>query len=339
MKITVIWAWSWWLALSDVLAFNGNDVLVYARNLAAKREINTIHTSLKYLHGAKINKSIKATSSLKEALDFSNYILLAVPSSAIIDCLKEIKEIYPSNNYFFINAIKWLNLQTKKTMQQIIKEFFPIHKWLVSLLWPSFASEVVAKDITCISSVSENEREALFVQALFSNNYFRVYTQTDVIWAEFYSSMKNAVAIASWIVSWLGFWENSRASLIMRWLKEMAIIWHAMWAKNETFLGATWLWDLILTCSSSESRNFQAGYIIWKDDSAKKFLKNNKTTVEWLTTIAVIEDIAKEHNLELPILHSLYLIVYKNETPSEMLKEIMKRPLTNENHFINWLFQ
>ena len=330
MKISVIWAWSRWLALSDVLAYNGNDVLVYAKEPNSAEEINKKHTSEKYLDGKKIDKKIRACDNLKEALDFSNYLLIAVPSKFISSVLEEIKDIKPSDDYFFISATKWL--ASNKTIQQIINEYFPKHRWLVSVLWPSFAKEVIDKNITCICSVSEDKKEALFVQALFSNDYFRLYTQTDVIGAEIYSSMKNALAIASWIITWLWYENNTKASLITRWLKEMALIGDTLGAKKETFFWLTWLGDLILTCSSDESRNFQAWYQIWKDNSAKRFLKNNKTTVEWLATIWVIEEIAKKYELELPILHALYLVVYENAKPSEMLKQIMQRPLTKEHN-------
>ena len=329
MKISVIWAWSRWLALCDVLAYNGNDVLVYAKEPNATEEINTNHTSLKYLDGKKINKKIRACDNLKDALEFSNYLLMVVPSKFVASVLEEIKQTKPSNDYFFINATKWL--ATKKTIQQIINEHFPKHRWLVSILWPSFAKEVIDKNITCICAVSKVESQAQFVQALFSNNYFRLYTHTDVIWAEIYSSMKNAIAIASWIITWLWYEANTKASLITRWLKEMALIWNTLWAKQETFFGLTWLWDLILTCSSDESRNFQAWYQIWKADSAKEFLKTNQTTVEWIATVWVIEEIAQKYKLELPILHSLYLVVYKDAKPSEMLKKIMQRPFTKES--------
>lgn len=329
MKISVIWAWSRWLALCDVLVYNGNDVLVYAKEPDAAEEINTHHTSLKYLDGKKIDRKIRACNNLKDALEFSNYLLMVVPSKFVASVLEEIKETKPSDDYFFINATKWL--ASKKTIQQIINEHFPKHRWLVSILWPSFAKEVVDKNITCICAVSEVESEAEFVQALFSNNYFRLYTHTDVIWAELYSSMKNAIAIASGIITWLWYETNTKASLITRWLKEMALIWNTLWAKQETFFWLTWLWDLILTCSSDESRNFQAWYQIWKADSAKEFLKTNQITVEWIATIWVIEEIAQKYNLELPILHSLYLVVYKNAKPSEMLKKIMQRPFTKES--------
>lgn len=328
MKVSVIWSWSRWLALCDVLAYNGNDVLVYAKESDIADEINKTHTSLKYLDGKKIDKKIKATNYLKDVLEFSNYILIVVPSKFVASVLEEIKDIRPSDDYFFINATKWL--ANNKTIQQIINEHFPKHRWLVSILGPSFAKEVVDKNITCICSISSNEDEALFIQALFSNDYFRLYTTTDVTGAELYSSVKNALAIGSWIITWLWYENNTKASLITRWLKEMAIIWEALWAKQETFLGLAGLWDLILTCSSDESRNFTAWYQIWKDNSAKRFLKNNQTTVEWLATIQTIEEIALKYNLELPILHSLYLIVYKNAKPSDMLKEIMKRPLRKE---------
>lgn len=329
MKISVIWSWSRWLALSDVLAYNGNDVLVYARNSESANEINLHHTAQKYLWNRIFDKKIEANNNLNEVLNFSNYLITAVPSKSIISILKEIKSIKPSENYFFINATKWF--ANKKTIQQTINEYFPIHRWLTSILWPWFAKELIDKNITCVCSVSSNEDEALFVQALFSNNYFRVYTQTDVIWAEIYSAIKNTIAITSWVISWLWYdWINTKSCLITQWLREMSIIWKILWAKEETFFGLTGLWDLILTCSSDESRNFQAGYQMGKDNSAEEFLKKNKKTVEWLTTVWVVEEIAKKYNLELPILHALYLTIYEKAKPSDMLKTIMQRPLTDE---------
>ena len=329
MKISTIWAWNRWLALSDVLAYNGNDILVYARDTSSANEINEHHTSQKYLWDKIIDKKIQASSNLEEVLDFSNYLVIAVPSKSIIPVLKEIKKIKNSDNYFFINATKWFT--NKKTIQQTINEYFPVHRWLVSVLWPAFAKELIDKNISCLCSVSSNEEQALFVQALFSNNYFRLYTQTDVIWAEAYSSLKNAIAIASGIISWLWYGINTKSSLITQWIREMAIIWRILWAKEWTSFGLSGLWDLILTCSSDESRNFEAWYKIWKDNWAEDFLKNNRKTVEWLSVISVIEDIIEKNNLDLPIFHSLYEVIYQKAKPTDMLKKIMLRNLTDES--------
>lgn len=126
MKISVIWSWSRWLALCDVLAHNGNDVLVYAKEPDVADEINSINTSTKYLNNKKINKKVKATKKLEDVLEFSYYLLIAVPSKFINSVLEEIKHIKNSNNYFFINATKWL--ANDKTIQQTIKEYFPKHK-------------------------------------------------------------------------------------------------------------------------------------------------------------------------------------------------------------------
>lgn len=329
MKISTIWAWNRWLALSDVLAYNGNYILVYARDTSCASEINEHHTSQKYLWDKIIDKKIQASSNLEEVLNFSNYLVIAVPSKSIISILKEIKKIKNSDNYFFINATKWF--ANKKTIQQTINEYFPVHRWLVSVLWPAFARELIDKNISCLCSVSSNEEQALFIQALFSNNYFRLYTQTDVIWAEAYSSLKNAIAIASGIISWLWYGINTKSSLITQWIREMAIIWRILWAKEWTSFGLSGLWDLILTCSSDESRNFEAWYKIWKDNWAENFLKNNRKTVEWLSVISVVEDIIEKNNLDLPIFHSLYEVIYQKAKPTDMLKKIMLRNLTDES--------
>lgn len=330
MRISIIWAWNRWLALGNVLAHNNHEVLMFTREASESDEINNFHFSSRYLNWIKINENIKSTNNLQTALSFSNTLVIAVPSSVIPEILKNIKEIKDSDEYFFINSTKWLNLESKKTVQQIIKEIFPKHAWLASLLWPSFAKNVVLQDLTCVAAVSSKKEDAEFVQKLFSNDYFRVYTQDDVIWSEIYSSVKNAFAIASGILSWLWYKENAKASLICKWLTEMWKIWKAMWAKLDTVYWLTWIWDLTLTCSSSESRNFQAWYQIWKLDSTKWFLKKEHTTIEWFNAISVFEAISKEHNLRLPILHALYLVVYENQKPSDIISSLMHRPLKEE---------
>ena len=111
----------------------------------------------------------------------------------------------------------------------------------------------------------------------------------------------------------------------------MAIIWKILWAKEWTSFWLSGLWDLILTCSSDESRNFEAWYKIWKDNSAEDFLKHNRKTVEWLTVIWVVEDIIEKNDLDLPIFHCLYEVIYKKAKPTDMLKKIMLRNLTDES--------
>lgn len=332
MRIVVLGSGAWALALADVLANNGNEVLVYTRKIEAQEEINNKHTNSKYLNDLTINKNIVASTNLKELIEENDTFLLCVPSTSVSSLLNQIKE-YIKRPINIINATKGLDPNNKLTIQSIIKKEIDNKyiKSLVSILGPGFAKEVIERNLTCVCSVSSSLNDAKYVQKLFSNDYFRVYTCLDVIGAELYSSIKNAIAIASGIVSGLGYKENSKACLITRGLKEMRIVGKAFNALDTTFYGLTGMGDLILTCSSSTSRNFKAGYKIGLDDSSEEFLKTNKETVEGLATILTLKEIIDEKHLDLPIISSLYEVIYNNKKPSILIKELMKRPLKDED--------
>lgn len=332
MRIAVLGSGAWALALSDVLVNNGNEVVVYTIKKETEKEINSFHTNKKYLGELKINKAIFASTNLKEIIKNNDTFLVCVPSVGVESLLEEIKKyiVKPIN---FINATKGLEPKSKETIQTIINRVIDKKyiKSLVSILGPGFAKEVIERNLTCVCSVSVSLNDATNVQKLFSNDYFRVYTCLDVKGAELYSSMKNAIAIASGIVSGLGYKENSKACLITRGLKEMKILGSVYGAKDSTFYGLTGMGDLILTCSSFTSRNFKAGYKIGSDDSSSEFLKTNKETVEGLATILTLKEMMKEKNLDLPIINALYEVIYNDKKPSLIIKELMKRPLKYED--------
>ena len=171
----------------------------------------------------------------------------------------------------------------------------------------------------------------LRIQELFSNNYFRVYYTRDVIGAEFASSIKNAIAIASGILFGLGYKENSKAALITRGLNEITRFGLKKGAKKETFFGLSGVGDLILTCNSSESRNFKFGKMVAECKSAKKALLMNKDTIEGVYTIKVIYEISKHDSIDMPIINSLYQLIYEDRNLFETINDIMKRPLKNED--------
>lgn len=332
MKIGVIGSGSFALALSNILCENNNEVLLYSKNEATKDEINNFHTHKAYLGDITFNKNIKCSNSLKEVVTFSSTILLCIPSIYIKDTLIKMNE-YINEKIDIINGIKGLDFEDKLTIQQLIRKCIKEENInsITSLLGPGFAKEIINHNLTLVCACSYSLEAAKMVQKLFSNDYFRVYTSLDVVGAELYSSLKNAIAIASGICSGLGYNENTKAALITRGLKEMREIGKLFNAKDDTFYGLTGMGDLILTCNSKNSRNFSCGYQIGKDDSSKNFLEYNTQTVEGLNTIKLVKYIIDKYNLNLPILNSLYLVIYEGLKPSIVIKELMNRPLKDED--------
>lgn len=331
MKIFTIGSGAWGLALSNVLAENGNEVFVYTRHEESENEINNEHSLIKYLPKIKLNSKIFAVrdySSINEA----DYLLLAVPSKSVKDTIVVLNNVL-NKKIKIINATKGLEPSTNKRIQDYIfsnlkSEFLGE---VASILGPGFAKEVCLHNLTCLNSVSTSLTFAKEVQNLFSNNYFRVYVSNDVIGAEYASSIKNAIAIASGLMKGLGYNENTKSALITRGLAEMTRFGLKMGANKDTFFGLTGVGDLVLTCNSNESRNFTFGYLIGQRKDAKKVIEENKITIEGLYTIKVIHDLANTYHIETPIINALYDILYEFKDIRLTVQNLMLRPLKMES--------
>lgn len=205
-----------------------------------------------------------------------------------------------------------------------------ILKEVVSLIGPSHAEEVILRLPTIVNSVCESEEYSKVIQELFSNKYFRVYRNTDVIGAEIGVAIKNIIALASGMIQGLGYGDNARAALITRGLAEITRYGIAMGAKPETFLGLTGVGDLVVTCTSVHSRNFQAGLLIGKHDSAKFFWETNTKTVEGVKAAKIIHEEAKQKGIYMPITEEVYKVLFENYTPSVSVVNLMQKELKSE---------
>ena len=330
MNYGVIGAGAMGLALANVLLDNNKNVLVYGRNPAKVKYLNEKHQS-EYLDNIKLNEKLKAIDSLEELLNFSDALIIAVPSKEVKNIIKEINLII-KHKVLIINAAKGLEHNSKIGMQELIKLNFNKDYFLgvVSLLGPGFAKEIIRRNITLICAVSEDLNQAKLIQNDFSNDYFRVYVSDDVIGAEIGSAMKNAIAIASGILAGLGYGENSKAALITRGLVEIQRLGKILGGKSTTFLGLTGVGDLILTCNSLNSRNYSIGYEIGKTNDSLKALSSNHLTIEGYDTVKVLKELANENEIELPIINGLYRVLYLNDKPSIVINELMSRPLKEE---------
>lgn len=335
MKVGIIGSGTWGTALTQVLVDNGVDVLLYGNDLRQIEDINTNHKNAFYF-GDKIilPHNLRATSSIEDVVYERDIIILSVPTFAMRSVLRQIVPLLGNSKKIFINTAKGFELETKKTMSSLIRELIPERNRypVVSLIGPSHAEEVIVRDLTCICAVSKEEIIAKTVADLFSNNYFRVYTNNDELGAEIGVAMKNAIALASGILEGLGYGDNARAALCSRGLAEIVRYGLSKGAKLETYLGLTGLGDLVVTCYSFHSRNFQAGLEIGKANSATEFLKNNNKTVEGINTVKTMYELSVKENVELPIITCLYMILFQDRKPSEVVRYLMSRPIKKEKN-------
>lgn len=330
MRTVVIGSGSWGTALAQVLQDNNQDVMIYGVNKAEVDDINTNHKNFKYFGEVKLNSSLQATTDI-QCVKGADIVLLAVPTIAIESICQEINEIIDKKT-IIINVSKGFHPETNERMSEVIRRCINEDKLssVVSLIGPSHAEEVIIRLLTTIDAVSLKDEDAKTVQNLFSNQYLRIYTGNDEIGSELGVAIKNVMAIASGILSGLGYQDNTRAALITRGLQEMIRYGVHFGGKQETFMGLTGIGDLIVTCTSVHSRNFEAGYQIGKENSVENFFKNNTKTVEGVRTAKIVHRVASENGIEMPICEEVYQILYNGKHPSECASDLMIRDLKKE---------
>lgn len=329
MKVSVIGGGSWGVALGQVLVDNNHDILVYDINETTINLINNEHRHPFF--DCSISDKIKATVNLEEAINFSDIILLSVPTSVMRAVVTQISKII-NKKKIFISVSKGIEPETSLTISQICADVLDGKmEGFVSLCGPSHAEEVILRKITALVSASTNPSSAQLVQELFSNEqYVRVYTSSDVVGVEVCSSVKNALALVSGIASGLGHGENARAALITRGILEMSAILDVLGGKKETVFGLTGIGDLIVTASSLNSRNFQAGLKIGQGQKLEEVLGNSKMVVEGVRTVLSCKNISDKYKIELPIITTIHEVLYGGLDPKDALTQLLNRKLRSE---------
>lgn len=330
MKTVVIGSGSWGTALAQVLADNKEEVILYGIEKSEIDDINLNHENSKYFEGVELNPNLKATDDITVVKD-ADIVLLAVPTFAIEGICLQI-DPYLKNNIIVVNVSKGFHPETSERMSEVIRRCISKEHLssVVSLIGPSHAEEVVIRLLTTIDAVSLKEEDAQVIQRTFSNNYLRIYTGDDEIGSELGVAIKNVMAIASGILSGLGYQDNTRAALITRGLQEMIRYGVFFGGKQQTFMGLTGIGDLIVTCTSVHSRNFEAGYQIGKENDVTNFLKYNKKTVEGVRTAKIVHKVAKENNIDMPICEEVYQILFEGKEPKTCANDLMLRELKKE---------
>ncbi|MSS00730.1 NAD(P)H-dependent glycerol-3-phosphate dehydrogenase [Floccifex porci] len=330
MKTVIIGSGSWGTALAQVLQDNHHDVIIYGIEESQVRDINENHQNSVFFEGVQLNPELKATTDI-EVVKEADIVLLAVPTFAIESICQKI-DFLLTKKVIVINVAKGFHPETNERMSEVIRRSISSKHLssVVSLIGPSHAEEVVIRLLTSIDSVSQNLEDAKTVQELFSNHYLRIYTGNDEIGSELGVAIKNVMAIASGIIAGLGYQDNTRAALITRGLQEMIRFGTYFGGKYQTYIGLTGVGDLIVTCTSVHSRNFEAGYKIGKENDVTDFFRTNKKTVEGVRTAKIVHKIAKENNIEMPICEEVYQILYEGKEPKTCANDLMLRELKQE---------
>ncbi|MDX8359870.1 NAD(P)H-dependent glycerol-3-phosphate dehydrogenase [Cytobacillus sp. IB215316] len=330
-SIAVIGSGSWGTALAMVLADNGHDVRIWGRNKKQIDEINTAHMNTQYLPEIELSPKIIGYSSLTEALQDVRTVVLAVPTKAIRDTLKKVKQII-SEPITIVSVSKGIEPDTLLRISEIIEQELPesLLTDVVVLSGPSHAEEVSLRHPTTVTVTSKNMDIAENIQDIFINQHFRVYTNPDLLGVEIGGALKNIIALAAGITDGLGYGDNAKAALITRGLAEITRLGSAMGANPLTFAGLTGIGDLIVTCTSVHSRNWKAGHMLGKGESLSEVLDNLGMVVEGVRTTKAAYQLANKMDVTMPITNALYDVLFEDKTAKEALDSLMQRTRTGE---------
>ncbi len=287
---------------------------------------------LSFLPGLKIPKSILITNDISEAVKDALIIIFAVPSQTVRNTAKMLSAVPFPENTIIVNVSKGIEIKTSLLLSDVIKQELPGKpgKRIVALSGPSHAEEVSRKMSTAIVAASRNLSLARTIQEVFKTPYFRTYTSDDITGVQIGGSLKNIIAIAAGIGDGMGLGDNAKAALITRGSFEIMQLGKLYGAKDTTFAGLSGMGDLIVTCTSSNSRNRNFGEKIGTGKTIEQSLAEIGMTVEGISTTRAARKIAKKHKIQMPITEELYQVLFQKKNPLKAEKELMARTLKSE---------
>jgi glycerol-3-phosphate dehydrogenase (NAD(P)+) len=329
--IGIIGAGAWGTALALLLADKDLDVTLwmYERDLA--EETGRTRENRVYLPGFTLPPNITVTPSLEEAVRDRRLVLSVVPSHTVRTVSKQFAP-YLADYAIIVSASKGIEIESLLPLSDVLRQTLPskFHKRLCFLSGPSFAKEVAQKMPTAVALASYDPEAGKQAQQLMSTPYFRVYTNPDVIGVELGGSVKNVIAIAAGVLEGLGFGYNTMAALLTRGLAEMARLGTAMGANPLTFSGLAGMGDLVLTCTGDLSRNRTLGVRLGKGEKIDDVITGMKTVAEGVKTAKATRELARKHQIEMPVVEEVYRILYEGKDPQQALRDLMTRGLKDE---------
>lgn len=323
MKVGIIGAGSWGIALSVLLTGNGHKVTVWSILPDEIEMLNKEREHKSKLPGVKLDDSIIFTTDLEKTIKDNDLLVLAVPSPFIRSTSASMKP-FVKDGQIIVNVAKGVEEKTLYTLSQVIEEEIPLANVAV-MCGPSHAEEVGRGIPTTIVVGSKSRKVAELCQNTFMNEKFRVYTSPDVLGMEIGSALKNVVALAAGIADGLGYGDNTKAALITRGIAEITRLGTKMGGSAETFAGLTGIGDLIVTCASMHSRNRRAGILIGQGKTMKEAMDEVQMVVEGVYSAKAAIGLARKYDVELPIIEQVNLILFENKSAAEAVKDLMLR--------------
>ena len=329
MELAVIGAGSWGTALAHLLSLKGNTVHFWAHRESVAQFINVEHRNPDYLSNFSLSENIIATSSIKEACQYAEAVVVVTPSKVMREIAQNIKP-YINETTPIIICSKGAEANTGKLPIEIFADELKNPSRLAVLSGPNHAEEVVQCLPAATVVASIDQTCAQFFQELFACDYFRTYASLDVLGVELCAAFKNIIAIAVGISYGLGFGDNTAALLMTRGIAEMSRLVSAIGGEAITCMGLAGTGDLIATCTSQHSRNRRFGEDVAKGKTLEDFQGKTHMVVEGALACKTIQTLADRYEVDLPITQKVRAIVWEGSDTIQAAEELADRPLTTE---------
>ena len=329
LRVTVLVDGGWGTALAIVNARKKNEITLwsafpdYAKVIQEKRE------NVKFLPGIPLPANLVVTADLKQAVEFGDIIVLAIPTQFLRNVLFKVKELGFSDK-IFISVSKGIEKKTLLRPTEIIHSILGEKVRIVVLSGPSHAEEVARNIPTLVVAASTIQKDALTIQETFMDPYFRIYIQGDVLGVELGGALKNVMAIAAGVCDGLKFGVNTKSGLLSRGLLEMTRLGTKMGAIPSTFFGLSGLGDLMTTCFSEHGRNLRVGRELGQGRKIKDILAGMEMVAEGVDSSESLHELCKKNGLELPIIGEVYKILFEEKDPKRAVIDLLHRDAHEE---------
>jgi len=326
--IGILGAGAWGTAIAKLLSDKNLNVLLWAKEVQVKKNIEKTRVNKIFLDKIKLNKSLKVTNSLED-LSKLDVLFIVVPTQYIQATLKPLKRII-KKNCILVNCAKGIDIKSTSLISEVINKILPSNK-LAIMSGPNFALEIALGKPTASLIAAQKISDAKFIANLISSKTFRPYLSNDIIGAQICGAMKNIYAIGCGIIVGKNFGENAVASVISRSFSEIKSVGKKLGAQSETLSGLSGLGDLFLTCSSKKSRNFSLGFDLAKGKKLDNILRSKKTVAEGAYTVKAIKKLGIKLQLSLPLNDAIHKILYQDKDINKTISELLNRPIIKEN--------
>ncbi len=330
MRVTILGAGSWGLAVALALHHAGREVTVWAHRSATAKSLRDERKSKK-LPQANIPLEINISADLETAVSGAEALVFAAPAQQTGALAQRLAPLVKPEQKYILLA-KGIEKGTQRRMSQVVEQTISAANAenICVLSGPSHAEEVASFQPTSVVAASKSESVSIWTQELFSSDVFRVYHTTDVVGVELGGAVKNIIAIASGISRSLGLGDNVQGALVTRGLAEMSRLGARLGADPLTFSGLSGLGDLVTTCFSKHSRNRHVGEQIGSGVSLPDVLSSMEMVAEGVDTCVGLRGLARELDVETPITEEVYLTLFEGKEPREAVRRLMSRSLKKE---------